>query len=397
MTSSLDDPLDDPLAVADGADETLESALERVRTLMDAQTATVLLLDVPSGKLRPAAAIGFGRRWRTASHVALGEGFAGRIAATRTAQVVDLAAGATVVNPLLLTSGVASLLGVPLLSRGRLLGVVHVGYHQRRSFSSEDVADLELAAASVVRTIETHDAHDAHLSALVLQRSFLPTLRDVDGLEMAARYLPADGDFGGDWYDVFPLPGGRLGVVMGDVMGHGLQASIVMGRLRSVLRAHALEEDDPAVVLRLLDRTLCHFEEGTTATVLYAVTAPPFAELRVSNAGHPPPVRARVGGVEGAAIEPDPLLGFDPDARRTTTVLDLAPGEALALFTDGLVDLPAHDDGQDPYWERLSRIAQSFSAEDHPETACTRILAETVGDDGTEDDVALLVLRRPPD
>lgn len=392
MTSSLDGPV----AVADGADDSLESALERVRTLMDAHTATVLLLDEPSGKLRPAAAIGFGRRWRTASHVALGQGFAGRIAATRRAQVVDLAPGAAVVNPLLLTSGVATLLGVPLLAGAKLLGVVHVGYLERRSFSDEDVADLELAAASVVRTIETRDAQDAHLSALVLQRSFLPTLRDVDGLQLAARYLPADGDFGGDWYDVFPLPGGRLGVVMGDVMGHGLQASIVMGRLRSVLRAHALEEDDPATVLRLLDRTLCHYEEGTTTTVLYAVTAPPFAELRVSNAGHPPPVRARTGGVEPAGIEPDPLLGFDPDARRTTTTLQLAPGEALALFTDGLVDLPAHADGADPYWERLALIGRAFSADDHPETACTRILAETVGDDGTEDDVALLVLRRPP-
>lgn len=392
MSSSLDTP---PV-LADDADETLESALERVRTLMDAQTATVLLLDEPSGKLRPAAAIGFGRRWRTASHVALGRGFAGRIAATRSAQVVDLAAGGTVVNPLLLASGVVSLLGVPLLSGGTLLGVVHVGYHRRRDFGAEDVADLALAAASVVRTIETSNAQDAHLSALVLQRSFLPTLRDVDGLEMAARYLPADGDFGGDWYDVFPLPGGRLGVVMGDVMGHGLQASIVMGRLRSVLRAHALEEDDPAVVLERLDRALCHYEAGTTATVLYAVSAPPFAQLRVSNAGHLPPLRARTGGVEGAGVEPDPLLGFDPDVRRSTTTLDLAPGEALALFTDGLVDVPASADGTDPYWERLTLMGRAFSADDHPETACTRILAETVGDDGTEDDVALLVLRRPP-
>lgn len=390
-----------PLTVTPtGPGPDLEGALENVRTLMGAQTATLLLLDETSGKLRTAASLGFGRRWRTASYVAIGQGFAGRVAATRQPVVVDRAAGDPVVNPVLKYSEVTSLLGVPVLAGDDddLLGVLHVGFHARRPFSACEVADLELAAASIARTVLSTSAHDAHLSSLVLQRSLLPTLRDVDGLELAARYLPADGDFGGDWYDVIPLPGDRLGIVMGDVVGHGLQAAVVMSRLRSALRAYALDEEDPAAVLTRLDRMLCHFEPGMTATVLYAVTQPPFDHLVVSSAGHLPPVGAGATTVAPVDVESDALLGLDPDTPRACTSVSLAPGDALAFFTDGLVELRTRGAaGEDPYWTQLARIGRGFSAADHPEVACSRILAEALGDAGTEDDVALLVVRRPHD
>lgn len=375
----------------------LGGVLERVRTRLGAQTVTLLLLDESTATLHPVAAVGFGRRWRTAALVGLGKGFAGRVAASGQPVTVDRSGADPVVNPVLRASPVVSLLGVPLLDDDEVVGVLHVGYHERRLLTSE-VADLVAEAAEIMTLLRAEaPCADQQVLALTLQRSLLPTLRDVAGLELGARYLPADGDLGGDWYDVFELPDGLVGLVMGDVMGHGLHAAVVMGRLRSALRAYALVDPDPAVVLSRLDRMLCHFEEGMTATVLYAVARPPFDELRVGSAGHLPPVRARPGGgVDQVDLEPDLLLGMDPDAPRATHVLTLGRGEALAVFTDGLVELRGDVAGVDRYWEQLDRIGRGFSADDHPELACSRILTEAVGDDVVEDDIALLVLRRCP-
>ncbi|MDT9594996.1 SpoIIE family protein phosphatase [Nocardioides zeae] len=379
--------------VADG-DPALRAVLERTRAQLGSQTATVLLLDETSGKLHPVAAVGFGRRWRTASLVSIGQGFAGRVASTRRPLSVDRTGGDPVVNPVLRASPVVSLLGVPLLDGDRVVGVLHVGFHDRRAFDAGEVAQLEEAGAELVRALAAGAFHEAQAAALALQRSLLPTLHDVDGLELAARYLPADGELGGDWYDVMELPDDRVGIVMGDVMGHGLHAAVVMGRLRSALRAYALDDEDPAVVLHRLDRMLCHFEAGTTATVLYVVARPPFTELRFSCAGHLAPVRARTDGhVRRVDLEPDVLLGMDPTAPRSSSTLALAPGESLAMFTDGLVEM-RRTGGVDPYWEQLERIERGFSAADHPELACSRILTEAVGDETTDDDIALLVMRR---
>lgn len=380
---------------------TLDGALERVRTRLGSQTVTLLLLDEASGKLHTVAALGFGRRWRAASLVGRGQGFAGRVVATGAPVAVDRSGEDPVVNPVLRASPVVTLLGVPLLETrgdGHVVGVLHVGWHDRRDLGPE-VAELEAEAAELLALLHAETGRDAQrqaqAQALRLQRSLLPTLGDVDGLELAARYLPADGDLGGDWYDVVELPDGLVAVVMGDVMGHGLHAAVVMGRLRSTLRAYALDDPDPAAVLRRLDRALCHFEPGTTATVLYAVGRPPFTELRMSSAGHLAPLRATVPGqVSPVDLEPDLLLGVDPEASRSTHVVPLPEGEALALFTDGLVELRGTA-GEDRYWEQLARMEAGFSADDPPEVACSRILTEAVGDESTEDDVALLVLRRP--
>ncbi len=99
-------------------------------------------------------------------------------------------------------------------------------------------------------------------------------LPGIPGAELSARYRPGKADVGGDWYDVFTLPSGEVGIVMGDVAGHGIAAAVVMGRMRSTLRAYALETDDPAEVLRRLDRKMQHFEPDATATVVYAVCEP---------------------------------------------------------------------------------------------------------------------------
>lgn len=212
------------------------------------------------------------------------------------------------------------------------------------------------------------------------------------------RYLPAEGDLGGDWYDVFTLPNGKTAFVMGDVEGHGLKAAVVMGRLRSALRAYALDHDDPAEVLQRLDRKLCYFESEISATVIYALTEPPFDQVVLCSAGHPAPLIAREGHepAELADVPTGLLLGVDPEGDRQSEKIALPPGTALAFFTDGLVERPVGPDGQpDQYGERLELVLKAFSPDHNAETACSRILAVGLGDESVEDDIALVVLRRP--
>ncbi len=379
--------------------ESLQGFMESVRDRMRSDTATLLLLDESGTVLEPAASAGLGRRWRGATHVPVGAGFAGRVAATRAPVVLNEINEVSVLNPILRDFGLRRLLGVPVLGTRGLLGVLHVGSLAPRDFTAEDIERLEDAAVEVSRRLSERTEGNAHLAALALQRSLLPAAPPtIPGLDIAVRYLPADGALGGDWYDIFTLPSGKVGIVMGDVEGHGLHSAVAMGRLRSTLRAYALDHDDPAEVVHRLDRKLCHFEGTITATVVYAVTEPPFDVVTICNAGHPAPLVSRpdLPRAEAATRSAGLLLGLDPEIPRDTEDVKLSPGSALALFTDGLVErrhpTVAHPD---PDLERLDLVLDSFAADDDAETACTRIIAQGLGDDSVEDDVALVVLRRP--
>jgi phosphoserine phosphatase RsbU/P len=373
--------------------------VENVRDVMRSDTATLLLLDETGTVLEPAASAGLGRRWRGATHVPVGSGFAGRVAATREPIVLNEVNEVSVLNPILRDAGLRRLLGVPVFGPGGLVGVLHVGSLTTRTFTPDDTKRLEDAAQEIGQRLSERTEDDAHLAALTLQRSLLPAAPPpVDGLDLAVRYLPAEGDLGGDWYDIFSLPTGAVGVVMGDVEGHGLRSAVTMGRLRSALRAYALDYEDPAEVLHRLDRKLCYFENEITATVVYAVSAPPFDRVTICRAGHPAPLIARPGQpcAEEADVAPGLLLGLDPRLRRHSQCLPLAPGDALAFYTDGLVERRT---GPDPHHDadvqRLSAVRRAFVAGDNAETACTRIIAQGLGDDSVEDDVALVVVRRP--
>jgi serine phosphatase RsbU (regulator of sigma subunit) len=144
---------------------------------------------------------------------------------------------------------------------------------------------------------------------------------------MAARYVPGAGAVGGDWYDVFTLSSGQLGVVMGDVAGSGLAAAVIMGRMRSALRAYALESTDPADVIGRLDRQMQHFEPGAMATVSYAVIEPALDQMHVCLAGHFPPVMARPGQpAELARIAKGLLIGAAPGTPREVTTVPIPAG-----------------------------------------------------------------------
>jgi serine phosphatase RsbU (regulator of sigma subunit) len=208
-------------------------------------------------------------------------------------------------------------------------------------------------------------------------------------VETAARYVPGSGHVGGDWYDVFVLPSGELGIVLGDVAGSGLSAAVIMGRIRSALRAYALEFPDPADVLRKLDRKMQYFEQGDVmATVSYAVLDPGSGQLRISSAGHLPPVIAAPGQRGAVArIAVDPPIGVADVPRCQATRLALVPGAVLCLFTDGLVERRDEliDDG-------ITRLCQSVTP-GPAEDVCVSVMRAMVGRQVPRDDIAILVLR----
>ena len=185
--------------------------------------------------------------------------------------------------------------------------------------------------------------------------------------------MPGSGQVGGDWYDVFVLPSGELGLVVGDVAGSGLGAAVIMGRIRSALRAYALESR-PADVLGKLDRKMQYFEGDVMATVSYAVLDPDSGQLRISSAGHLPPVIA-VPGQRGAMAEigVDPPIGVADAPVRQVTTLALAPGAVLCLFTDGLVERR-----DEPIDDGITLLCQTVTP-GPPEGVCAAVMQALVG------------------
>ena len=366
--------------------------LDRARGILRADTAALLLLDSPAGQLVAAAAAGLEEEVSQGVRIPVGRGFAGRVAASGRPVILDHVDHTTVLNPILMEKGIRSLLGVPLMVKGKVIGVLHVGSLTPRRFTSDDASLLQLAADRAALAVQSLRSADDRIAAAALQRSLLPSaLPTAPGLQIAARYVPGSGVVGGDWYDVFVLPSGELGVVIGDVAGSGLQAAVVMGRMRSALRAYALETTDPAEVLARLDRKMQYFEPGALATVLYAVVDPALDRVRIASAGHLPPVMAGPGEAGSLVdIAGGLMIGVDPRARRQVTTVKIAHGAVLCLYTDGLVERREHalDEG-------LARLCGAVVA-GPPEEVCASVMGALVGGAPARDDVALLALRRLP-
>jgi serine phosphatase RsbU (regulator of sigma subunit) len=322
----------------------------------------------------------------------VGRGFAGRIAAQHKPVILDHVDHTTVLNPILWEKGIRSMMGVPLVASGRVIGVLHVGSLAPRRFTSADVELLQLAADRAATAVQSINAQVDRAAAAALQRSLLPSaLPVVGGAELAARYIPGSGVVGGDWYDVFTLPSGELGVAMGDVAGSGLPAAVIMGRMRSVLRAYALETPDPAEVLDRLDRKMQHFEPDALATVAYAVIEPSLDRMHIGLAGHLPPLIAHPGQpTQQADIPSGAMIGLAPGERRQASSVTISPGTLLCFYTDGLIERPREllDDS-------LARLCRAVKAEPL-ETAIAAVMATMVGNRPARDDIALLMLRRQP-
>jgi sigma-B regulation protein RsbU (phosphoserine phosphatase) len=375
------------------ADDQLDLLLDRVRELLRVDTAAILLLDPLARQLVATAAKGLEEEVRRGVRISVGRGFAGRIARDREPVVLDEVTPHNVVNPILLEVGLRSMLGVPMFAGGEVIGVLHVGSLKRRRFTDDDVQLLQLAADRASLASQARSSNIDRDAALALQRSLLPArLPEVPGLDMAARYIPGHtAGVGGDWYDVFTLPSGSLGVVIGDVSGHGLRSAVVMGRLRSALRAYTLVCDNPAEALSLLDRKVQHFEAGNLATVLYALISPDRRTVQCSVAGHLRPCLAVPGQPTRMLDLPIdlPLGTGQLQTERRNTTFAFPPGAVLACYTDGLVERRGEiiDDGI----ERLCGLIEADSAE----TVCGKVMT-VLGEEQPTDDIALLTIACQP-
>ncbi|QMU77108.1 serine/threonine-protein phosphatase [Streptacidiphilus sp. PB12-B1b] len=203
-----------------------------------------------------------------------------------------------------------------------------------RKLNAELLAELEETNRGVVALYR-----EEHQLALTLQRTFLPEhLPRLPGIELAVRYLPAatQTEIGGDFYEAIDTPGGLL-LAVGDVMGHSLQAAVVMGELRHALRAFATEDHPPHVLLERLDTLLSRHRPGWTATVCVALLEPGTGRLRIANAGHPLPLLRTGPGRAEFVTEHGPLLGLGLP-QPVGTSHRLAPGASLLMVTDGLIE-----------------------------------------------------------
>jgi phosphoserine phosphatase RsbU/P len=373
--------------------ELLAVLMERTRDILQTDTAAVLLLDAGAGQLIATAAAGLEEEVLQGVRIPVGSGFAGRIAAERQPVILDRVDHTTVLNPILLQKGIHSLMGVPMTAGGQVIGVLHVGSLTKRAFTAHEAELLQLAADRAAAAVQSMTARADRIAAATVQRSLLPSaLPHVPGAELAARFIPGQEGVGGDWYDVFLLPSGEMGLVIGEVAGAGLTAAVVMGRMRSALRAYALETSNPAEVLSRLDRKMQHFEPGALATVMYAVIQPGIARARVSCAGHIPPVIAEPGGPARIADVPvDVMIGITPGRTgRRATIVNIPPGALFCIFTDGLVERRDRhpDDG-------LARLCKALIPQP-AESAAAAVMAAMADDEPAPDDIAMLILRRRP-
>ena len=370
----------------------LAALLARTRDALQADTAAVLLLDFASGQLIATAASGLEEEVHQGVRIPVGRGFAGRIVAEYQPVVLDHVDHTTVLNPILWAKGLQSMMGVPMVAGGRVIGVLHVGSLTPRKFTAHDTELLQLAADRAAAAVQSMTAQADRLAAAALQRSLVPAaLPVVARAELAARYIPGSGGVGGDWYDVFTLPTGELCVVIGDVAGSGLPAAVIMGRMRSALRAYALETRDPAEVLSRLDRKMQHFEPDAMATVLYAVIEPGLDRMNICLAGHFPPVIAHPGQpAELASVATGVLIGIADQVRRQVTTVPILPGTLLCFYTDGLIERPGEliDDG-------LTRLCRAVTAQP-AEGASAAVMNTLIGSGRARDDIALLMVRRQP-
>ncbi|MFD9209445.1 SpoIIE family protein phosphatase [Streptomyces sioyaensis] len=289
-------------------------------------------------------------------------------------------------------AGLHSYMAVPLIARGTVLGALDLKrLRNPLPFDDDDlVLAGELANRAAVSIDNARWYQRERTTALTLQRTLLPQRPESQpGLEIASRYQPAGAasEVGGDWYDVIPLADDKTALVVGDVMGSGINAAATMGQLRNTTRALADLGLDPAQVLRHVDRSSTGLEQAI-ATCVYAVHDPHRGECRIATAGHLPPVVVRPGRApELLELPTGAPLGVGDVTFHATTIA-LAPGDQLVLYTDGLVETRDQDID--------TRLQVLLGLLDTPrlslEETCDHLLS-TLRHPDDYDDAALLIAR----
>jgi serine phosphatase RsbU (regulator of sigma subunit)/anti-sigma regulatory factor (Ser/Thr protein kinase) len=370
-------------------EQLLPEALERIVDVVRSDAAAVLIA-ADDLALRASSAVGLSGMERGLS-LGAGEGLPGRVAQARQTIMTAATAEDDLISRAFAEQGARSLLGVPLTVEDRMMGVLIVGAGDGRELGRVDADLLRLAADRIALSIQRVQLYEReHLIAQTFQRSLLPErLPEIPGLSVAARYLPAGeaAKVGGDWYDVLELPGDSVGLVMGDVVSHGIRAASTMGQIRSAIRAYALDREPPGAILSKLNTVARGLDQRETATAVYLALDLAERTCCFASAGHPPPLVIDPAGSarfleEGRSVP----LGAYAGTRYWEAVVRLEPGSTIVLYTDGLVERRGSTLGQG--LERLVSTASGHPAE--PETLCDRLVDALVGDQRPPDDVALL-------
>ncbi len=288
-----------------------------------------------------------------------------------------------------------SAISTPLLAGQDPLGVIALYRGAGRPpFTETDVSVVEeLGRRLAVGLANTDTFAREHAIAETLQRALLPdALPEIPGLDLAVRYLPATegAAVGGDWYDAFPVAGGRVGLVIGDVSGHNIASASIMGQVRSVLRAYAVDNPDPAAALERTNAAVAQLLPDALATVVYAVLDPATGDLAYANAGHPPPIVTTIAGrSEYLDDAPGTMLGVSATVSFTTGHRRLAQGARLLCYTDGLIE-----DRHRDICEGLTALAETLQGSRHEsaEQTCATVQAALVGT-ARQDDICLLTAR----
>ncbi|MGW6207850.1 SpoIIE family protein phosphatase [Streptomyces sp. NPDC055089] len=293
--------------------------------------------------------------------------------------------------------GITSAAYLPLIAQARPIGALGLLYSDKNGFTGDERNLLVALGSSIAQSLQRAMLYEQeHDLAEGLQQAMLPRrIPDIPGAQIAVRYRSArlGRDIGGDWYDVIPLPGGRVGTVIGDVQGHDTHAAAVMGQLRIVLRAYAAEGHSPATVMARASVFLHELDTDRFATCTYAEADLTTGVVQVVRAGHVDPlVRDADGSCRKVLVEGGLPLGLSAEFGRLeypVSTVELDPGQTMVLFTDGLVELPGAD--LDEGMQLLTAMIRN-GPEDLQRLADR--LCDSVDERGGEDDVAVLLLRR---
>jgi len=376
-------------------DELLPELLDRIEEMLGADAGSVMLRDGDSDGLVLRALQTVGVEEPEFSPVG-GCGFAERVASERRPVVIaDTRKEEPELDGEALEAGMRSLMGVPLIAEGEVSGVVCFGLAHPGRFDENDAALLELVADRAALAIANAGLYERERRIVeTLQRSLLPArMPQLPGMSIAARYQPGGADVGGDWYDAIELDHGGVGLAMGDVVGHGIDAAATMGELRNALRAYALDGLPPGAVLARLDHLVEQLQDDRMTTLVYAVIDMDWSELRYASAGHPPPLLLQADGTaeflwEGRSTP----LGVRSGAGYEEATVRVPSGSTLLLYTDGLVEVPGED-----LFTGLERLrAAAVCGPTDPNALCEHVIESLLGERGASDDVALLALRTMP-
>jgi serine phosphatase RsbU (regulator of sigma subunit) len=372
-------------------EDALQSLLAIARSILPGDHAAIFLRDESAGRvvLRARAGNGDGHgAGSPAPETPVGVGVLGGIVAHGETRLIDDLQAEPAPD---LPDGPGSFIGAPLKLEGQVIGVMTISAGRPNCFSVSDLRLLEAVGERVALAIGQAQLREREQRmAETLQRTLLPqSLPRVAGVELTARYLPHTAGVGGDFYDALALPGGAVGVAIGDVTGKGLRAAAAMGRLRSALHAYALDSPAPSDVLRRLGRLAA--ADGAMATALYLHLDPASGRVDLASAGHLPPLLVSRTGADYVDVVPalSPPLGVPGDRDREVS-FELAVGETLVLYTDGLVERSRNiDQGM-----RRLRDAVADLRGSGIEELSEQLVASLTAHGRFGDDIAVLVVRR---